>query len=131
VVFFAGSALLVVYFLVIAYRIPNLAVLFEVWCAAFLLCGGQLGWGFGVRRSFNRWVSELEALEWSACLFCGYPLLGLPSPHDCPECGTPYNLEGTVLAWKNWARTGKLPEGMRQLTPPSIPTNASESNRQT
>lgn len=72
-----------------------------------------------LRRIFDALVEKLKANDWCVCLWCGYPLHGLPSPHHCPECGTPYDLEETQRAWKHWAQTGKLPEGISQPTPES------------
>lgn len=94
----------------------------EVWMCAYavlLAWANTVFWWWRLRRIFDALVEKLKADDWCACLWCGYPLRGLPSPHHCPECGTPYELEETQHAWKHWARTGRLPEGISQPTPES------------
>jgi predicted RNA-binding Zn-ribbon protein involved in translation (DUF1610 family) len=40
--------------------------------------------------------------RYEICTCCGYALQGLPDEHICPECGEPYVLEDTRLAWQDW-----------------------------
>jgi len=84
-----------------------------------LLMTGVVMRSVGLRWAFDQRRRRLEVDDWPACLYCGYPLHGLPSPYHCPECGTLYHREETQRAWKHWARTGFLPEAMPQPMPES------------
>jgi hypothetical protein len=58
-------------------------------------------------------MAYVKAFEWrlsrrlveSDCLLCencAYPLAGLPSNHNCPECGHAYSKDETRKRWKRW-----------------------------
>lgn len=45
--------------------------------------------------------NDSESCPISACPMCDYPLIGLPTPHRCPECGFEYNHETMVVRNKD------------------------------
>ena len=58
-----------------------------------------------LRRRFCKFVASRNYL---VCLECGYPLTGLPSPHDCPECGKSYNAAVVRRLWIGWCGVDEL-----------------------
>ncbi len=51
-----------------------------------------------------RFRRRLRAIEYAACLNCGYELSGLPSPHVCPECGRPFHIHTVRATWRYYTR---------------------------
>lgn len=51
--------------------------------------------------------------RYASCLYCAYPLDGLPEKHICPECGLEYNLEEVREVWRRCLgeRGQQLPGG--------------------
>jgi hypothetical protein len=50
----------------------------------------------GRERRFERILRESG---FSLCLKCGYNLRGLPEVHNCPECGSPYDIQDVRRVW--------------------------------
>ena len=47
------------------------------------------------------------------CLQCGYPLVGIPAPGECPECGFPFTDGVSVVELTGVARKGGGPKWRR------------------
>ncbi len=77
-----------------------------------LLAGGALQ--VYQRAVFRRFKAALTANDYLLCLWCGYPLKGLPDRHCCPECGTPYEATRLADAWKHWVQKRRLPKWARE-----------------
>jgi hypothetical protein len=52
-----------------------------------------------VAREIRGVVREVHDSQYCLCLACGYCLKGLPASHQCPECGTPYDIEEVRRKW--------------------------------
>ena len=61
------------------------------------------------RVVFARMKAELAENDHLLCLWCGYPLRGLPNDHCCPECGTRYQAEVLRRTWQYWVKKRRLP----------------------
>jgi hypothetical protein len=68
-------------------------------------------WEVYPRWAFVRLKRKLARYRFRLCLWCGYRLRGLPDDHKCPECGMKYHAPYVRHAWRQWVKTGKLPEG--------------------
>lgn len=45
---------------------------------------------------------RVETYEFTLCLDCGYPLIGLATEGRCPECGTSYEVGKVRESWTRW-----------------------------
>jgi len=82
------------------------------WSLFIIFPAGLLGttaWGFISERALKRFVEKLKANEWLLCIECGYSLQGLPTQHDCPECGFSYDVTELRKAWAYWIEDQELP----------------------
>ncbi|MGD2109786.1 MAG: hypothetical protein PVI86_10375, partial [Phycisphaerae bacterium] len=57
---------------------------------------------FGLRFSRGRFKRRLLQNHWRYCIECGYDLAGLPNRHQCPECGTGYEIDRLARQWQEW-----------------------------
>ena len=44
----------------------------------------------------------IQRHSYEVCTQCGYVLSGLPSVHECPECGTSYDVQDVRHRWIAW-----------------------------
>ena len=58
-----------------------------------------LGHHLLLRYCVRRFEQRVRDADFALCLRCGYPLRGLPPKHDCPECGTAYELNEVRKTW--------------------------------
>jgi len=66
-------------------------------------------WSIARRKLKSRFEMRLEKYNNKICIYCGYPLEGLPDEHQCPECGQQYNIERVVYQWSEWVKYDKIP----------------------
>ena len=64
--------------------------------AGFLLSICAFAWGYWKLRS------RVVHCKARMCTFCGYDLKMAPDVGTCSECGTPYQITETILAWNTW-----------------------------
>jgi len=57
---------------------------------------------YGLRFARGHFKRLLLKNEWRICVACGYSLRGLPDRHQCPECGTEYEIETLAQQWHAW-----------------------------
>lgn len=79
-------------------------------------------------RFTHRLLANVLEHELAACLRCGYVLSGLPEKHRCPECGTPFDLEQTKLAWERWFATDQFGR-ISQISRDSVRDHIEQSRR--
>ncbi|MBN1489201.1 MAG: hypothetical protein JXA69_04730 [Phycisphaerae bacterium] len=59
-------------------------------------------WGMCAVYFFRLLVARrrVARFDFEVCLYCHYPLRGLPPDGRCPECGQPYVKNDVVNEWK-------------------------------
>lgn len=57
---------------------------------------------FGIRIICGKLKCVVEEYNYQVCVECGYPLIGLPDNHLCPECGELYSFTALRHDWKRW-----------------------------
>jgi hypothetical protein len=72
--------------------------------AALLLLISIGGVGFAFWH-VGRIRRRVETYEFTLCLVCGYPLIGLARAGRCPECGASYEVENIRHEWEQWFGT--------------------------
>ena len=89
------------------------------------LVAGMLAGSLGAYLYLGRHVKRLRRRviehDRRVCLRCGYALKGLPDKHDCPECGTRYDIKATRDVWAAWLERNVDMDDLKTLTksPPS------------
>lgn len=61
-----------------------------------------VAYSYGHRLYVGRFKRHLDRYEYAVCYQCAYPLQGLPDGHQCPECGSKYELAKTRRRWQRW-----------------------------
>ncbi len=80
----------------------GLALVFLLMVIAF---GGLILLVMLTKRIKKRLESKVRAFDYKLCLQCGFPLVGLPGQHTCPECGQAYEVDQLRREWELWHET--------------------------
>ena len=79
----------------VAFGLPVLS------CVMFLVLHVLAGWA---RRIVRDQVSMLAQHDHALCIACGFPLVGLPERHSCPECGMAFDVSEVRMRWLKFAQ---------------------------
>jgi len=74
-----------------------------VYLEAMMLAGFLISYLF-VAWGYWRLSSRVVHCEARMCTICGYDLKMAPDMGTCSECGTPYQIIETILAWSTWKK---------------------------
>ncbi len=72
-----------------------------------LLWVGVLVVGLRLFAKYRRFAQAVIDNDCQNCLLCARSLTGLPAEHNCPACGTGYEMEFIIAKWRKATKIGR------------------------